>query len=87
VAVFVDGCFFHGCPSHYTSPKTNSAYWAAKVAENRARDTDTDARLQEAEWEVVRIWQHEDPEEAAARVAAVVRRRRGEAGDTGLRSR
>ena len=78
VAVFVDGCFFHGCPSHYSPPKTNTTYWAAKVARNQDRDADTDARLSEAGWEVVRIWQHEDPDEAAARVAAVVRRRRTE---------
>ena len=67
VAVFVDGCFWHGCPVHATEPKANSAWWAAKLAANEARDRDTDRRLSAAGWTVVRIWEHDDPEEAAAR--------------------
>lgn len=73
VAVFVDGCFWHQCPEHATHPKANSAWWAAKLAANVARDADTDRRLAEAGWQVVRVWEHEDVEAAAARVAAVVR--------------
>lgn len=72
VAVFVDGCFWHQCPEHATRPKANGAWWAAKLAANVARDADTDRRLAEAGWHVVRVWEHEDVEAAAARVAAVV---------------
>ncbi|WP_436892219.1 very short patch repair endonuclease [Nocardiopsis dassonvillei] len=73
VAVFVDGCFWHGCPEHHTRARTNAAYWADKVAANRARDADTDRRLAEAGWTVLRFWEHEDPAAAAARVVAAVR--------------
>jgi DNA mismatch endonuclease (patch repair protein) len=69
VAVFVDGCFFHGCPMHATWPKHNAAFWRAKIEANRARDRDTDDRLLKAGWEVIRVWEHESPEEAAARIA------------------
>jgi DNA mismatch endonuclease (patch repair protein) len=72
VAVFVDGCFWHRCPHHGTSPKNNGAWWAAKLATNVARDADTDRRLAEAGWQVVRIWEHEETEVAAVRVAGVV---------------
>jgi DNA mismatch endonuclease (patch repair protein) len=76
VAVFLDGCFWHGCPEHHTIAKTNGAFWADKVASNRRRDRDTDARLAEAGWTVVRVWEHEPIDEAASRVAAVVADRR-----------
>lgn len=72
VAVFVDGCFWHCCPDHGTSPKANRAWWAAKLARNVERDRDTDLRLAEAGWVVVRVWEHEDAVTAADRVAAVV---------------
>ncbi len=72
VAVFVDGCFWHGCPQHGTSPRTNSAYWSAKLQRNRARDLDTDAQLTGAGWLVVRAWEHEEPSEVCVRVQAVV---------------
>lgn len=73
VAVFVDGCFWHRCPDHGTSPKNNGPWWEAKLAANAARDADTDRRLAEAGWQVVRVWEHEAVEAAAARVAEVVR--------------
>lgn len=73
VAVFVDGCFWHGCPVHGTSPKNNAAWWRAKIDTNIARDRDTDRRLREAGWSVIRIWEHEDIEAAADRVEEVVR--------------
>lgn len=75
VAVFVDGCFWHSCPVHATSPKSNGTWWREKLATNVRRDRDTDERLAAAGWVVVRVWEHEDPGAAAVRVAALVRRR------------
>lgn len=75
VAVLVDGCFWHGCPLHATWPKQNAEFWREKIEGNRRRDADTDRRLAEAGWLVVRVWEHEEPGEAAARVAEVVRAR------------
>lgn len=76
VAVFLDGCFWHGCPEHGSRPThANPDYWASKVAGNRARDRDTDEQLQAAGWLPIRIWEHEPPEEAAGRIANLVRRR------------
>lgn len=68
IAVFVDGCYWHGCPEHHTQPATNSEYWATKIARNVERDADTTDRLQEAGWTVLRFWEHEDPESVADRV-------------------
>jgi DNA mismatch endonuclease (patch repair protein) len=76
VAVFVDGCFWHGCPLHGTWPKENADFWRAKIETNRARDEDTDRRLHAAGWEVVRVWAHEPASEAAGRIERVVRNRR-----------
>lgn len=76
VAVFLDGCFWHGCPEHHTVAASNATFWADKVSGNRARDRDTDARLEAAGWASVRIWEHEDPAVAAQRVAEAVRARR-----------
>lgn len=72
VAVFVDGCFWHGCPEHGTQPKNNAAWWAEKIAGNVQRDRDTDRRLAEAGWHVVRVWEHEPPAQAAQRIADLV---------------
>jgi DNA mismatch endonuclease (patch repair protein) len=76
VAVFVDGCFWHGCPEHGTRPKTNAAWWSGKIAANVERDRDTDQRLGADGWAVLRIWEHEAPEAAAAQVADTVSARR-----------
>lgn len=75
VAVFLDGCFWHGCPAHHTVAKTNAAYWADKVERTRRRDAETDMMLAAAGWTVVRVWEHEDPGVAAQRVAAIVGQR------------
>ena len=75
VAVFVDGCFWHGCPEHGSSPKANAAWWRDKIEANVRRDRDTDARLTDAGWCVVRIWEHDDPQWAARRIAEEVARR------------
>ncbi|MEU8886835.1 very short patch repair endonuclease [Streptomyces sp. NPDC048442] len=76
VAVFIDGCYWHGCPEHYVPPKTNPGYWSGKVAGNMARDRDTNRRLSEAGWLVLRFWEHEPAAACAARIAAEVRERR-----------
>lgn len=77
VAVYVDGCFWHSCPEHGNSPRANSSYWAPKLAGNRARDKDTDRRLTDAGWLVLRIWEHCDPSVAAEEIDRAVERRRG----------
>jgi DNA mismatch endonuclease (patch repair protein) len=76
VAVFIDGCFWHGCPEHATWPKQNAAFWRAKIDANRTRDADTSLRLRDAGWLVVRVWEHEPPELAAAKVVTAVKKRR-----------
>jgi DNA mismatch endonuclease (patch repair protein) len=75
VAVFVDGCFWHGCPEHHTVAKRNGEFWARKVADNIARDRQTTQLLQAAGWTVLRYWEHEPPEQVAAAIAAIVRGR------------
>lgn len=75
VAVFVDGCYWHGCPDHGVTPKTNTAYWGSKIARNVARDRDTDDLLREAGWIVLRYWEHQDAFTAAQEIATVVRSR------------
>jgi DNA mismatch endonuclease (patch repair protein) len=75
VAVFVDGCFWHGCPEHGTWPRNNAEFWRRKIEGNVERDRDTDARLEADGWTVVRVWEHEAPADAAARIAAAVERR------------
>jgi DNA mismatch endonuclease (patch repair protein) len=69
VAVFVDGCFWHGCPRHGTWPKTNSRWWRAKIEANRRRDGDTDRRLASHGWLAIRVWAHGDMRTAARRIA------------------
>jgi DNA (cytosine-5)-methyltransferase 1 len=68
VAVFVDGCFWHRCPEHGSDPKTNAGFWAEKLDRNVARDRRVDAALRRSGWMVVRAWEHELAEDAAARV-------------------
>src|SRR4051794_29597338 len=62
VAVFVDGCFWHGCPQHGVRPRTNAGYWAAKVRRNQERDRRNELALEQAGWRVLRVWEHERPE-------------------------
>lgn len=73
VAVFIDGCYWHGCPEHFTMPVTNSDYWSTKIGRNRARDLETTVLLEERGWFVLRFWEHESPTWVAARVAELVR--------------
>src|SRR5207237_4362534 len=71
VAVFVDGCFWHCCPRHRTFPKANAEWWAAKLHTNRLRDRDTNRKLAAAGWHVERVWEHERPADAAARIESI----------------
>lgn len=72
VAVFIDGCYWHGCPEHGTAAKTNAGYWAPKIARNRERDVDTDAQLLAGGWAVVRAWEHDDPVRVVERIVNAV---------------
>ncbi|WP_190080545.1 very short patch repair endonuclease [Streptomyces longisporoflavus] len=73
VAVFIDGCFWHGCPEHATFPKSNPAFWREKINKNAMRDTRTTAHLESLGWTVLRFYTHEDPELVADQVAKVIR--------------
>jgi len=75
VAVFVDGCFWHGCPDHHRPSQRNEEFWRTKINGNRERDAETDKLLEDAGWRVVRIWEHEEPRPAALRVHDIVRAR------------
>ncbi|MBI1356118.1 MAG: DNA mismatch endonuclease Vsr [Acidobacteria bacterium] len=72
VAVFVDGCFWHSCPVHGSRPKANADWWTAKLDENRKRDVTVGRELTSRGWHVERIWEHEDPREAAVRIKNIV---------------
>ncbi|MBM9459920.1 very short patch repair endonuclease [Nocardioides sp. zg-536] len=72
IAIFIDDCYWHSCPQHATSAKSNAAYWSKKLAENVARDTETTERLRDAGWLVLRFWEHQDPREVTAAVVAAV---------------
>lgn len=73
IAVFIDGCFWHGCPTHYIPPKANSEFWSDKVSSNRRRDLETTERFAAAGWRVLRFWEHEEAEAVADAIQAAVR--------------
>ncbi|TCJ21668.1 very short patch repair endonuclease [Nocardioides jejuensis] len=76
VAVFIDGCYWHGCPKHGTVAKSNADYWSPKIARNRERDAETDRLLVDAGWTVIRAWEHEVPSAVAQRILSAVPERR-----------
>jgi DNA mismatch endonuclease, patch repair protein len=78
VAVFIDGCFWHGCPEHGETPASNTDWWISKVEKNRARDAKTTRMLEEAGWMVLRFWEHEAPADAAVRIRDLRNERRRE---------
>jgi DNA mismatch endonuclease (patch repair protein) len=76
LAVFIDGCFWHGCSRHRTVPKNNHAWWLAKLIENRQRDRDTDKTLTRMGWRVLRFWEHDDPARVVATIQSTLKARR-----------
>jgi DNA mismatch endonuclease (patch repair protein) len=82
IAVFVDGCFWHGCRDHGMVPRSNREWWLRKIDGNRRRDDETSTHLAALGWEVLRFWSHEDPAAMADMVGAVAHSKRA-----GLRSR
>ncbi len=77
LAVFVDGCFWHGCPLHGTASTANAEWWAAKLRTNQQRDTSTDEHVRQEGWVVLRFWEHEDMDRAADSVHRAWRGRVG----------
>ena len=76
IAVFVDGCFWHGCPAHGTLPKSNADYWSVKIRRNAARDAAVNSVLEAEGWTVLRFWDHEikeDLEKVASDIEAAWR--------------
>jgi DNA mismatch endonuclease (patch repair protein) len=72
IAIFMDGCFWHGCPKHATQPKANAEWWRAKLDKNMARDRETTDHLRAAGWTVLRFWEHESAEDVARRIRAAL---------------
>lgn len=72
IAIFVDGCFWHGCPEHATWPKQNAEFWLQKIETNRHRDVDTNERLRSIGWTVLRFWEHEPASSAADIIAKLI---------------
>lgn len=71
ITVFIDGCYWHGCPQHYRVSKTNTDYWGPKIDQNRVRDEETNTALNDAGWIVLRFWEHEPPDSVSERIAHV----------------
>lgn len=76
LAVFIDGCFWHGCPDHGTVPKNNRTWWASKLYENQQRDRRVLTTLEDAGWIGVRFWEHEPPHSIAHSIMTLVQSRR-----------
>jgi DNA mismatch endonuclease (patch repair protein) len=76
IAVFIDGCFWHGCPQHHRQPTAHADYWSTKVARNRQRDVATDAVLAETGWTTLRFWAHENPTAVAQAIRDTVEKAR-----------
>lgn len=75
LAIFVDGCFWHGCPKHGEVPATNKQYWRTKLSRNKARDRRVLTILKKQNWRPLRLWEHDlkDPSRVAARIRAAFR--------------
>lgn len=72
IAVYIDGCFWHGCPDHFIEPKSNLDYWRPKIEGNKRRDLETTASLVDLGWQVLRFWEHEDPDGIVRRILHIL---------------
>lgn len=72
IAVFLDGCFWHGCPEHGRVPSTNPQYWPEKLRRNRERDIQVSAALTADDWRVIRVWEHEPVHAAVSQIEDVL---------------
>ncbi|MGW2637326.1 very short patch repair endonuclease [Streptomyces sp. NPDC001348] len=72
IAIFLDGCFWHGCPKHATQPRANAQWWRTKLDKNMARDLETTEHLTAAGWTVLRFWEHEPAADVAHRISALL---------------
>jgi DNA mismatch endonuclease, patch repair protein len=78
IAVFIDGCFWHGCPKHGTMPRTNTAFWKAKIGRNKKRDTVVKQELTRLKWKTFRLWQHDlkgSPEKCVKKLEKFLKKR------------
>ncbi|MET8025079.1 very short patch repair endonuclease [Streptomyces avermitilis] len=82
IAIFMDGCFWHGCPQHATQPKANAEWWRTKLDKNMARDRETTDHLRSAGWTVLRFWEHESAEDVARQIVATLASRRSPSGES-----
>ncbi|MFF4560956.1 very short patch repair endonuclease [Streptomyces sp. NPDC001435] len=85
IAIFMDGCFWHGCPEHATHPKANAEWWRKKLDKNIARDGETTRHLESAGWTVLRFWEHERPDAVARAVAEARQQAIGSAVQSNIR--
>lgn len=76
VAIFVDGCFWHGCPKHGTQAKANAEFWQNKIKRNQARDAETNQLLKRAGWKVIRVWEHENTKKVSEKIQKIVMERK-----------
>jgi len=72
LAIFIDGCFWHGCETHKTVPRSNEAWWRAKLQENKRRDDETTEILVAQGWKVLRFWEHDEPSDVVAAVIHLI---------------
>ena len=77
IAVVVHGCFWHSCPTHGTFPFTNAEWWKAKLDRNVERDAETQSQWELVGWDVVVVWEHENPSDAARRIKDLLERKCG----------
>ncbi|PZU80680.1 MAG: very short patch repair endonuclease [Shinella sp.] len=78
LAIFLDGCFWHGCSEHKSVPKANNGWWAGKIEENRRRDFETTAELEGRGWRVMRFWEHEAPDAVVMAITKELEKTSGE---------
>lgn len=76
LAIFVHGCFWHGCSRHRSIPVANNEWWETKIARTKARDIETESHLRAIGWEVAQVWEHDDPRISACTISQMLKARR-----------